>query len=273
MKKLLAPTIPDDLSEVESIFSSGNLMNESYVIDFENKVNTFLKKDYFLSCSSYQNALWLTFRAAGLERGDNIVTSPMCCLASTQPLLDYGLEITWCDINPIYGVPGLDEIKSSITKDTKAVVYNCFCGYAIELDDIYSFCLKKNIILIIDAIEAFGSMFKRFYIGTAFCDFAVYNFHTVRTLNSIEGGGVLVNDLKTFNLLKLLRDYGINRFEFRNFDGEISKKTDIRIIGRGAKMNAINAYFGVQNINKINQILDKCIANKKNGINILKLTL
>lgn len=71
-----------------------------------------------------------------------------------------------------------------------------------------------------------------------------------------------VNESLSYEHLKLLRDYGIDRKNFRTKAGEISKKVDIEIIGRGAKLNAVNSYVGSQNIKQMNKVLEKCYENK-----------
>lgn len=263
MIPLLKPYISDNLPDLLNLINSGNLMSKELLENLEENLNNFLKTSGIKVISNYETAIEISLKALGINVNDEVVTSPLSCLASTQPLINYGLKINWCDVDKFLGVPGLNEIKEAITDNTKIVIYNCFAGYAKDLDLIYDLCKKRNIYLVLDCIEAFGSKFNLDYIGVKYCDLAIYNFHTVRTFNALEAGAILSQDKQVNKKIRLLRDYGIDRDLFRKKNGEIDSGFDIRTIGKGAMLGTMNSYIGIRNLLDISTVLEKSKNNSK----------
>jgi perosamine synthetase len=263
MIPLLKPYISKSLPDLLNLINSGNLMSKELLKTLEENLNSFLKTSNIKVISNYETAIEISLKALDINVNDEVVTSPLSCLASTQPLLNYGLRINWCDVDKFLGVPGINEIEQAITDNTKVVIYNCFAGYAKDLDLIYDLCKKRNIYLVIDCIEAFGSKFNFNYIGVKYCDLAIYNFHTVRTFNALEAGAILSQNKQVNEKIRLMRDYGINRVLFREKNGEIDSNFDIKTIGKGAMLGTVNSYIGIRNLQEISTVLEKSRNNSK----------
>ena len=115
---------------------------------------------------------------------------------------------------------------------------------------------KKYCIPIIDdGIEAFGSEYKGNKLGNLGTDVTVFSFHTVRLPNTIEGGAIVFKDKTLYDKAVLIRDYGIDRSEFRTADGEINSDCDIQLEGYAGLMSELNSYIGTRQMDDIENLL------------------
>lgn len=256
MIPIFKPFMPKDiLSGVEEILYSGKLAFGKYGIEFENSLREYFSNPYSMTVSSYSQAMLVVLTVLDLKPGDEIIASPVSCLASNQPFINKNLKVVWADINPLTGTLDPDDIEHRITSKTKAIFINHYCGYIVEIDKISSIAKAHNIFLVDDCIEAFGGKYNTDKIGNTITDVSIFNFQTVRLPNTIEGGAITFKDESLFSKALKVRDYGIDRNNFRNVLGEINPDCDIELEGYGALLGELNSYIGVKQMSSIDQLL------------------
>lgn len=245
MIPLYKPYIPA-IPEVNTILHSGQLAAGVYTKLFESKLQGFFNKNNVASVNSFTGAISVATSTIGLKPGDEIITSPMACLGSTQPYAGAGLKIIWADVDPATGTLNPDDVRKRISTRTKAIVHNHFCGYPGYIDEINTIGEDNGIWVIDDGIECFGTKYKGTLIGNCGTDVTVFSFNPVRVLTTIEGGAITFKDENLFKKSLLIRDCGIDRSRFRDLMGEINPDCDIYLQGYGATLSNVNAYIGVQ---------------------------
>ena len=257
MIPLFKPYMPESLSELDNILHSGALSYGKWGKKFECSLCEFIGNDYLLTTNSYASAIQLALTVLGLSFGDEVITSPMSCLASNQPLLTFGLKIVWADIDPKTGTLSPDSVKEKITSKTKLIFHNHFCGYVGYVDEINSIGKQFGIPVIDDCVEAFGAKYKGKYMGNLGTDFTIFSFQTIRLPNTIDGGAISFKDKKKYDKAFLMRDFGIDRTAFRDINGEISPECDISMKGYGMTMSEISSYIGNSQMDDIPLLLMK----------------
>ncbi len=272
MIPLYKPYIPSLLPEIDNILHSGALSYGKWGHEFESKLSSFIGVDNLLSTSSYATAIQLALTVIDLQQGDEVITSPMSCLASNMPLLTFGLKIVWADVHPNTGTLSPESVESKITSKTKLIFHNHYCGYIGYVDDINAIGRKYGIPVIDDCVEAFGSKYKDNYAGNLGTDVSIFSFQTVRLPNTIDGGAVAFKDKNLYDKALLMRDFGIRRNIFRDQYGEISKDCDIYMKGYGATMSEVNSYIGCCAMDDIDGLLNRQRENAKYWKNNFGLT-
>ena len=255
MIPLYKPYMPKELPELDSILHSDALAYGKWGRLFEEKLTEFIGNKLITVVNSYNSAMLVALTVIGIKPGDEIIASPMSCLASNQPFATQGTKVVWADIDPSTGTLSPDSIRSKITSKTKAIFHNHFCGYVGYIDEINAIGKENGIIVIDDAIEAFGSEYKGRMIGNAGTDLTVFSFQTVRLPNTVDGGAIAFNNNELYQKALLIRDYGIDRRDFRNSDGEINSTCDISIPGYGATLNEICSYIGCMQLEHVNKLI------------------
>lgn len=264
MIPIYKPYMPQNISaDINEILYSGQLGFGKYGREFESKLRSYIGSEYVLSVGSYNTAMLIVLSTLGLSAGDEVIASPVSCLASNQPFAVKGLKVVWADINPETGCMCPDDVKSKITKNTKAIFHNHFCGYLGNIDEINAIGEAYNIPVIDDGIEAFGSEFKGRKLGNVGTDVTVFSFQTVRLPNTIDGGAIVFKDKNLYEKALLIRDYGIDRTKFRTPNGEINADCDIKLEGYAGLMSELNSYIGVRQMEVIENLL---ASQKKNAL-------
>ena len=264
MIPILKPYMPKDiLSELEKILYSGNLSYGKYGKMFESKLIEYIDNPNILTVASYNQAMLLAISVLNLKAGDEVIASPVSCLASNQPFVIKGLNVIWADVDPKTGSLCVDDVKKRITSKTKAIFHNHFCGYLGDIAAINQLAKKHGLWVVDDCIEAFGSEYNTQKAGNLGADLAVFSFQTVRLPNTVDGAAISFTSKELYEKAILMRDYGIDRKNFRTSTGEINPNCDIRLEGYGATLSEINSYIGLKQMDNLPNLLEK---QRKNAI-------
>lgn len=256
MIPIYKPYMPENIgTDINEILYSGQLGYGKYGRKFEGQLQNFIGCEYILSVNSYNVAMQIVLSTLGLQFGDEVIASPVSCLASNQPFVVKGLKIVWADVNPETGSMCPDDVKSKITKKTKAIFHNHFCGYLGDIEGINAIGKAYGIPIVDDGIEAFGSQYKGKKLGNVGTDITVFSFQTVRLPNTIDGGAIVFKDKNLYEKALLIRDYGIDRNIFRSPSGEINPDCDIKLEGYAGLMSELNSYIGTRQMDDIESLL------------------
>ncbi|MDB4373289.1 aminotransferase class V-fold PLP-dependent enzyme [bacterium] len=240
---------------IEDILYSGKLSFGEKGVEFEEKLASYIGNDKVMTISSYNQALLIVLSTLNLKPGDEIIASPVSCLASNQPFVVKGLKVIWADIDPFSGTLSVDAVRTKITSKTKAIFHNHFCGYLGEIEAINALGKEFGIPVVDDCIEAFGSELHGKKTGNLGTDITVFSFQTVRLPNTIEGGALVFNNQEMFERAQMIRDYGIERANFRDSLNEISPDCDIKLEGYGAMMGELNSYIGINQLKNLKTLI------------------
>jgi dTDP-4-amino-4,6-dideoxygalactose transaminase len=257
MIPLYKPYMPSELPELNTILHSGALAYGKWGKLFEQKLGEYIGENRITTISSSNSAMLVALSVIGVQPGDEIIASPMSCLASNQPFATQNLKLVWADIDPKTGTLCPDSVGSKITAKTKAIFHNHYCGYVGHIDEINRIGKEKGIIVVDDATEAFGSEYKGKRLGNTETDMTIFSFQTIRLPNTIEGGAIAFNQDDFYKKAILTRDYGIDRNRFRDEMGEINPTCDISLPGYGATLSEVNSYIGVLQMQEMEELIQK----------------
>lgn len=255
MIPIFKPYMPSGIEqELMSILNSGQLSYGKYGREFEAELGSFISNEKILTTTTFNQSLLIALSVLGLKPGDEIIASPVSCLASNQPFVIKGLKIKWIDVDPLTSTMDISQLRRMITSNTKAIFNNIFCGFAGDLDEVYSIGREFGLPVIDDCIEGFGTQYKGKYMGNTGADITVFSFQTVRLPNTVDGGALaFVND-DLYQKAKLIRDYGIDRNNFRLSNGEINPNCDITLEGYGATMSEVNSFIGLKQMDALTEL-------------------
>lgn len=261
MIPLYKPFMPK-LPELDNVLNSGQLAYGKYGKLLEAKLSDFIGNPYSLVTNNYSNAILLALLTLGIKKGDNVVISPLVCLATSQPLSSLGLNLVFCDINPNNGALDEDSLREILSKKKiDCVVFTHYAGVVGDIIEIRQLCKTYSVPVIEDASDAFGSKYQGNYIGNQGFDITVFSFSAVRNPNMIDSGGMSFGNKNLYEKAYLIRDAGIDRTKFRNEFGEIDLSNDIYLPGIGATLDEVRSYIGLKQLENIDYILSKSQTN------------
>lgn len=200
----------DDYNSVVSVLKSDYLTCGPKINELENKLCQLTDAKYAVVCSNGTAALHIAAMAAGLQKGDELITTPITFAASANCAFYCGARPVFADINAkTYNIDP-DSVEKHITKNTKAVVAVDFTGQAVELDRLIKICKDNKLVLIEDGAHSIGTKYNGKPVGSI-ADMTTFSFHPVKTVTGGEGGAVLTNNEEYYKKLLLYRSHGITR--------------------------------------------------------------
>ena len=144
----------------------------------------------------------------------------MCWSTSLWPIIQAGLKPVFVDINLKNYNASVDEILKKITKKTKIILLIHVLGTSLNLD-ILKKKIKRKILIIEDTCESLGTKYKNKYLGN-FGEFGTYSFYYSHQITCGEGGMIVTNIKKNYEMLKIMRAHGwdrdINKKNEKNFN-------------------------------------------------------
>ena len=202
----------DDIKAVVDVMKSDYLTCGPKIAELEQKLCRVTGAKYAVVCSNGTAALHIAALAAGVQPGDEVITTPITFAASANCALYCGAKPVFADINEeTYNIDPAC-VEALTTKKTKAVVAVDYTGQSVELDRLLAHCHKNNIVLIEDGAHVIGTRYNGRYNGSI-ADMTTLSFHPVKTVTCGEGGAVLTNSEEYYQKLLLYRSHGITRDE------------------------------------------------------------
>ena len=110
------------LAPVNQTLMSGYIGEGPKVVEFESRLSDHLAAPYVLTTNNCTSSIQLALRLAGVGPGDEVITTPMTCTATNEPILAAGAEIVWADVEPRTGNIDSASIVDKITPRTKAII-------------------------------------------------------------------------------------------------------------------------------------------------------
>lgn len=158
----------------------------------EKEFAEFLGVKHVLATNGGTAGLHMALVAAGVEPGDEVITSAFSFLATPAAILHAGAKPVFVDIDPRTFNMDPKQIETKITPRTKALMVVDIHGLCADFDPIMTLARKHKLILTEDACQAPGATYKGKQAGT----FGVASGFSVNgTKNFAVGeGGFMVTD-------------------------------------------------------------------------------
>ena len=199
-----------DIQAVVDVLKSDYLTCGPKITELEEKLCKLTGAKYAVVCSNGTAALHMACMAAGVETGDEVITTPITFAASANCALYCGAKPVFADINEkTYNIDP-EKVKALTTEKTKAVVAVDFTGQSVELDKLMAHCKENDLVLIEDGAHVIGTKYNGQPNGSI-ADMTTFSFHPVKTVTGGEGGAVMTNNKEYYQKLLLARSHGITR--------------------------------------------------------------
>jgi perosamine synthetase len=243
---LSAPWIDGREEElVVETLRSGQLSLGPMIDRFEEALAVRAGAPRVAAVSSGTAGLHLCMRLAGIQPGDEVLTTPFSFVASANCALYEGATPVFADIDP--DTLNLDPaaVEAAITPRTKAILPVHIFGYPAELDELEAIAERHGLALVEDACEALGAEYRGRPIGSSGHP-AVFAFYPNKQMTTGEGGAVAVNSEEEWALLKSLSNQG------RSDSGEWL--THARL-GYNYRLDDLSAALGLAQLERLDEIL------------------
>ncbi|VVE71424.1 aminotransferase DegT [Pandoraea captiosa] len=215
------PTIDDaTIAGVSEVLRSGWITSGPQVQAFEKALSEYFGGRPVRVFNSGTATLEIGLRIAGVQGGDEVITTPLSWVATSNVILEVGATPVFVDVDPATRNIDLDLLEKAITPKTKAIIPVYLAGLPVDMDRLYDIARRHNLRVVEDAAQAMGSSWKGKRIGS-FGDLVSFSFHPNKNLTSIEGGALVFNTDEEARLAEKYRLQGVTRFGLDGMDVDV----------------------------------------------------
>lgn len=240
---------------LQEILYSGYVAQGTIVDDFEEKFSTYIGNNFSLSLNSGTAALHIALILAGVQCGDEVISTPLTAEPTNTAILQTGAKIVWADIDYKTGNICPEDVICKITPKTKAIMVVHYAGIPVNVKAFQEIEKKYDITIIDDAAHALGAKFNNKKLGNHF-KYTTFSFQAIKHMTTIDGGMISFKNEEDFEKAKLIRWFGLDKKKTRS-------ENDITIQGYKYHMNNVNAQIGILQLNRIHELVDPYIENGK----------
>lgn len=254
---------------INKILVSQRVSNGKYVREFERRFAELIGTKEAIALSSGTDADALALAVLydfGAKRGDEIIIPALSFVATGNAILQAGFIPVFVDVEPETLNINPSLIEEVITEKTRAIMPVHLMGKPAKMERINKIAKKHNLLVIEDAAQGYGAVYKGKNIGTL-ADMAAFSTYIAHIVTTIEGGVVTTNKKEFAEILRSLRSHGRAckcNICIVNTRSTYCRKRfkycrDIRFyserIGYSSKMNEIEAAIGIGSIKDYGKII------------------
>ncbi|MCG5217247.1 DegT/DnrJ/EryC1/StrS family aminotransferase [Streptosporangium soli] len=202
--------VEDDIEAVTAVLRGDWLTTGPAVQSFESELARWAGGSPCVSVSSGTAALHVAYAAAGIGRGDEVVTSPITFVSTAATAHLLGARAVFADVEP--DTANLDPAAAAdaVTARTRAVTAVDYAGHPAEYDDLRKVTDAADAVLIDDAAHAIGSLYRGRPVGSI-ADLTTFSFFPTKSVTTAEGGAVAVADRARLRAASAFRNHGLVR--------------------------------------------------------------
>jgi perosamine synthetase len=267
---LSGPDITDrERTKVLEVLDTPHLSLGPRLAEFEQKFARFMGSRYAIAVNSGTSGLHLCVKAVGLAKGDAVITTPFSFVASANCLLFEGARPVFVDIDEKTWNIDIERISEKTKKlvrtpkKLRGILPVHVFGRPCEIHEITRLAHQYGLKVIEDACEAIGAEIKgspqrtmrtgvrmRSSWGKAgtFGDCGVFAFYPNKQMTTGEGGMIVTDNKKIFQLCRSLRNQGRS---------ESGSWLQHERLGYNYRISDLNCALGIAQLERIDEILAK----------------
>jgi len=237
------PQIGDEEAEIvakvlRSRVLTDRLGNGPMVKKFEKAYARFANAKHAVAVNNGTAALHMALLAAGVNPGNEVILPSFTFVATAEVVAMIGAKPVFVDVNPeTYNIDP-QKIEEAVTAKAKAIIPVDLYGLPADMETIQEMAQKHNLVVIEDAAQAHGAMYKGKPPG-CFADMACWSFYATKNMTTGEGGMVTTNDDDYAEKLRCIRSHG-EKEEYRSV-----------MMGYNYRMPEVEAAIGCAQLRKL----------------------
>ena len=196
------------LNKISKVVKRNDFTLGEEVNKFERNISKLIGAKHVLAVGSGTDAIMLSLKCLGVEKGDEVITTPFTFYATIGAIVTSGAKPVFVDVKDDYNIDP-DLIEKKITKKTKAILPVHWGGKICDMKKISKIAKKYSIPIVEDACHAILAKKYGKFAGN-FGSMGCFSLHPLKNLNAWgDGGFIIIKDSKDFRKLSLMRNHGL----------------------------------------------------------------
>lgn len=241
-----------DIEAVIETLRSPFITQGPKVEEFERAIADYVGANYAVAFANGTAALHGAYFAAGIAEGDEVITTPITFVATSNAVVYCGGKPVFADINRDTYNLDVEAVAEKITGRTKAIAPVDFTGQPVDIDAFMELAEKHDLVVIQDGAHSLGATYKGKHVGQQ-ADMTMFSFHPVKPITTGEGGIITTNDEDLYEKLKLFRSHGVEKTDYAKNQGDWYY--EMTHLGYNYRMNDIQATLGLSQLSKLDRFI------------------
>ena len=266
MSQFLAPKVRDtflpfakpdtdqrEIDAVSQVITSGWLTTGPKTREFEAAFGEYVGVKHAIAANSATAAMHLALEAAGIQAGDEVITTTMTFAATAEVVRYFNAKPVLVDIDRATFNIDVQQIEDAITPNTKAIIPVHVAGQAADLDTVQQIADKHGLTVIEDAAHALPTSYKGRLVG-GISDFTAFSFYATKTLATGEGGMITTNSDEWADRCRVMSLHGISKDAWKRYTSEGNWYYEIVAPGFKYNMTDVASAMGLVQLGKLEQM-------------------
>ncbi len=209
---------------------------------FERETAEYLGAEHAIAVASGTDALHLGLIAAGIQPGDEIITTPFTFIATAEAIRYVGATPVFVDIDPDTFNIDLAKTAAAITERTRALLPVHLFGQPVDMQAVGALAQKHGLSVIEDCAQSFGAAVGQRKTGTIGA-VGAFSFFPSKNLGGFGDGGLITtNSTPMAEHLRVLRNHGSWKQYHHSEIGFNSRLDELQAVILRAKLKYIDQY-------------------------------
>ena len=241
------------MPRLRDVLYSGQISEGEPVVQFERRFSEFVGAPHVLSFYSGTAALHTALHLAGVQPGDEVVSTAMTAEPTNMASRHAGGKVVWADVDPRNGNLTAESVAERITPRTKAIMVVHYGGIPAPLTAIRRVAERHGVPVIEDAAHALGARYGGRHLG-CHSEYVMFSLQAIKHLTTVDGGMLACRRADDLPRGRVFRWFGIDRLAPRT-------EVDVKSVGWKYHMNNVTATIGLVQLEHIAPVLRRHIDN------------
>jgi dTDP-4-amino-4,6-dideoxygalactose transaminase len=267
------PLSSPDITELErqavmDVLNTPSLSMGPHYQAFEEAIADYVGVKHALAVSSGTSGLHLCIRAANIQDGDLVLTTPFSFMASTNAILYEKAVPVFVDAEPVTGNIDPEQLAQAAADlagggaaakkwlpkkgaenhgSLKAILSVDVFGQPAEMDIVSKLAADYQLTVIEDSCEALGAAYKGKQAGTL-GDMGTFAFYPNKQITTAEGGMIVTDNDNYAEMMRAMRNQG-------RAPGDTWLQHSY--LGYNYRMDELSAVLGEMQMTRLDELLAK----------------
>ena len=245
----------DDVAAVVAALQSDLITQGPRLAEFEHEFATHVGARHAVAYANGTAALHGAAHAAGLGPGDDVVTTPLSFVASSNCALFCRARPRFIDVDRATWNLDTHAAAAALRDDTGAVIAVSLTGLPVDLEPLKA--IDPRVVVIEDASHALGAVRDGARVGGAGgADMTTFSLHPVKAMTTGEGGIVTTESDQLADRLRRFRTHGVSRSASDSeLDG--SWYYDVTELGFNYRLTDFQAALGLSQLRHLDHWIER----------------
>jgi dTDP-4-amino-4,6-dideoxygalactose transaminase len=220
---------------------------------FEKAFSAWTQAPHAVSVSSCTAAMHLVYFSWGFGPGDEVIVPAQTHTATAHAVELVGAKPVFVDAERRTGNIDLAALEDAITARTRAIAVVHYLGVPVDMRKVNAIAQKRGLKVLEDCALAIGTRYDGRHAGL-FGDAGCFSFYPVKHMTTAEGGIILTRDGALAARLARQKAFGVDRHQGER---SVPGVYDVTMLGFNYRMNEIEAAIGIEQVKRLDQILER----------------